>query len=33
LLGGAEDGASSMTLNAAEVNPSVDPALFEKPKP
>jgi zinc protease len=33
LQGNEEAGASSMTLNATEVNHSIDPALFEKPQP
>lgn len=33
LHGGEEAGDSSMTLNATEVNASIDSALFEKPTP
>jgi zinc protease len=33
LEGGEEAGTTTMTLNAAEVNPAIDPALFEKPLP
>jgi zinc protease len=33
LRGGEEAGTSSMTITSVEVNPVIDPALFEKPKP